>query len=101
MGSVKLLIETTLGIDINDLFTVVVTSEVDKKKKPSSEVYEIALYELNIHPDRCIAIEDSLNDLISAKSVGLRTVITPSFYKRDENFSKANLVLTSLTAFKI
>ena len=39
MENVKLLIDTTLGIDINDLFTVVVTSKMDKKKKPSPEVY--------------------------------------------------------------
>ena len=39
MENVKLLIETTLGIDINDLFTVVLTSKMDKKKKPASEVY--------------------------------------------------------------
>ena len=39
MENVKLLIETTLGTDINDLFTVVVTSKMYKKKKPAPEVY--------------------------------------------------------------
>ena len=81
------MIETTLGISVYDLFTKVITSEMVKEKKPDPEVYKIALSELNIDPDRCIAIEDSLNGLLTAKGAGLRTIITLSFYTQDDIFS--------------
>lgn len=57
-----------------------------KKEKPDPEVYKIALSELNIDPDRCIAMEDSLNGLLSTGNAGLWTIRTPSFLTQDDNF---------------
>ena len=59
--------KTGLGADVHDIFNVVVTDDMVKEKKPAPEVYKIVLDELNIDPDRCIAIEDSLNGLVSRK----------------------------------
>jgi HAD superfamily hydrolase (TIGR01509 family) len=101
MINVKSLFKTCWEGDVHDIFNVVVTGDMVKEKKPAPEAYKIVLDELNLEPDRCIAVEDSLNGLLSAKAAGLRVIITPSFYTKDDNFSKADLVLSSLSDFKI
>jgi hypothetical protein len=44
----------------------------------------------------CVAIEDSVNGLIAAKTAGLYTVVTPSYWTLGDDFSAADLVLPSL-----
>ena len=45
--------------------------------KPDPEIYATAVKHLGLEPSECVAIEDSLNGLRSAKSAGLNTVMVP------------------------
>ena len=54
------------------------------------------LEQLQERPADCVAIEDSLNGLRSAKSAGLFTLVTPSYWTRDEDLSEADLLLPHL-----
>jgi beta-phosphoglucomutase-like phosphatase (HAD superfamily) len=54
------------------------------------------LRELDRSALECVAIEDSANGLTAAKSAGLYTVVTPSFWTRADDFSAADMVLPSL-----
>ena len=68
-----------------------------RHKKPAPEIYRFVLRELARPARECVAIEDSRNGLMAAKAAGLYTVVTPSFWTRDEDFSAADLVLPSLS----
>ena len=100
LKNVETLVKFIWNAQVNDIFDVVVTGDEISNNKPCSEVYLLALKKLQIQAKHCIAIEDSLNGLLSAKGAGLKTIITPSFYSKEEDFSAAEIVLTSLTEFK-
>ena len=64
-------------------------------KKPAPDIYRFVLRELGESAVDCVAIEDSRQGLAAAKRAGLFTVVTPSDWTRGEDFSAADLVLTS------
>ena len=99
--NVDLLIKNIWETPIENIFNAVATSDEISRNKPSPEVYEVVLKKLRIKPKHCIAIEDSLNGLKSAKGADLRTIITPSSYTKNEDFTLADLVLPSLINFKL
>jgi len=66
------------------------------RKKPAPDIYRLTLSSLRLPSEACIAFEDSLNGLRAAKAAGLATVVTPSRWNAQEDFSDADLVLPSL-----
>jgi len=76
-------------------FSVIGAADAVLRKKPAPDIYEYVLRELRESAADCIAIEDSALGLAAAKGAGLFTVITPSEWTRREDFSGADLLLTS------
>jgi len=95
-ANVEALLRTTLGSNAIDLFAVIGAGDVVKRKKPSPEIYEFVLEKLDLSPDECVAIEDSINGVESAKAAGLYTIVTPNYWTRNQDFSSADIVLPSL-----
>ncbi|SMH45461.1 HAD family hydrolase [Maritimibacter sp. HL-12] len=79
-----------------EVFDVIAAGDEVDAKKPAPDVFELALERLGLPPGACIAFEDSLNGLISARGAGLRVVVTPSIYTDDQDFSQAQLVTGNL-----
>jgi len=53
--------------------------------KPDKEIYDIALNKMKTTPDKCLFVGDGGSDeLKGAKQLGIRTVMTKQFIKRDE-----------------
>jgi HAD superfamily hydrolase (TIGR01509 family) len=77
-------------------FDVIAAGDEVTAKKPAPDVFELALERLRLAPARCVAFEDSLNGLRSAKGAGLPVVVTPSIYTDDQDFAGADLVRPSL-----
>lgn len=77
-------------------FDVVVTGEDVRAKKPDPEVYRRTLAELGLPPPDCVAIEDSRNGLDAARTCGVPTLVTPSFYTNHETFDGAAILCASL-----
>lgn len=74
----------------------VFAGDVVPAKKPAPDIYLLALRELNLDPDDAIVVEDSANGLRAALGAGLRTLVTVSGYTREEDFTSASLVVSSL-----
>ncbi|MGM9877085.1 MAG: HAD family hydrolase [Bacilli bacterium] len=70
----KLLEET----DSKDLFSYIVAREDVKNLKPSSDAYLLVLDKLNLKPEECIAVEDSLRGIKASICANIKT------YKVDE-----------------
>ena len=81
-----------LGRPAYESMKVVVTGDDVAVLKPSPEAYVLAMQELELHPSRGVAIEDSVNGVLSAKAAGLFCVAVPSLYNGDDDFSNADLV---------
>jgi beta-phosphoglucomutase-like phosphatase (HAD superfamily) len=96
LANIETLLRTTLGRHSLQRFAVVGAGDQVRHKKPAPEIYRFVLRELGRSAHECVAIEDSSNGLTAAKRAGLYTVVTPSYWTRDEDFSAADMVLPSL-----
>ena len=67
-----------------------------KNGKPSSDIYHTALSHFNVKAHECIAIEDSLNSVLSSKGAGIFTVVTPGNYHDDESAKISDVHYKSL-----
>ena len=95
-ANIEALLRTNLGPRALELFAVIGTGDQVPHKKPAVDIYEWVLRRLTRSAGDCAAIEDSANGLTAAKSAGLYTVVTPSYWTRGEDFAAADLVLPSL-----
>ena len=90
-----------LVLDVGGLaayFDVTVSSEEVDRGKPAPDVYLEAAGGLGVSADRCVAIEDSHNGILSATAAGMRVIAIPNraFPPGAEALAAASLVLPSL-----
>ncbi|MCE6952327.1 HAD family hydrolase [Cereibacter sphaeroides] len=90
LPNVEALCRACFGAAASDIFEVIAAGDMVAEKKPSPQVYHLALRELGLSPDRAVALEDSLNGLRAAKAAGLRCIVSPGFYTRHEEFAGAD-----------
>ncbi|HEX5937087.1 MAG TPA: hexitol phosphatase HxpB [Actinomycetota bacterium] len=92
------LIEAVLRMGgLEAVFEVAVTAEDDERGKPDPDVYLRAARALGIPPERCLAIEDSVNGVRAAKAAGMVCVAVPA-PDNEAAFDEADLLLDSLEA---
>jgi beta-phosphoglucomutase-like phosphatase (HAD superfamily) len=96
LANIETLLRTALGRYSMQRFAVIGAGDQVRHKKPAPEIYRFVLRELARSAEDCVAIEDSRNGLTAAKTAGLYTVVTPSYWTLAEDFSAADLVLPSL-----
>jgi HAD superfamily hydrolase (TIGR01509 family) len=94
--NVSALLEGALGCGALADFCVVATGDSVPRKKPSPDIYLLALRRLRVTAGSAVAFEDSAIGVAAAKAAGLLTVATPSDWTRGEDFAAADLVLPSL-----
>jgi HAD superfamily hydrolase (TIGR01509 family) len=100
-ANVDALLRLPLGPDWRKLFAFVGDASTASRKKPDPEVYEQALSALGKNPWECLAFEDSENGLAAARSAGIPTVITPTSFTANDDFSGALSVLPDLSAVSL
>ncbi len=91
--NVDALLRATLG---RQPFRVIAAGDEVSVKKPSPEIYELALRRLGLPAARCVAFEDTLNGVRSAQGAGLRCVVTISAYGGTGPFPGALAVVDHL-----
>jgi HAD superfamily hydrolase (TIGR01509 family) len=64
--------------------------------KPAADLYLSVLECLGVPPQQAVAVEDSVHGVEAAKAAGLYCVAVPSSLTADHDFSRADLVLSSL-----
>jgi HAD superfamily hydrolase (TIGR01509 family) len=94
--SVNTLLDSLLGAEVKNKFSVVLAGDVVKNKKPDPEIYSLAAAKLGIQPSECVSIEDSGIGVASSKAAGIRCIVTVSDYCKEENFESADLVVDFL-----
>lgn len=95
-ANVDALLAVTLGG--SDAFEVICAGDSVANKKPAPDIYDLALTELGVPGDACVALEDSRNGLLSAVAAGIPVVVTPGIYTAGHDFSEAALVIDDLAA---
>jgi len=86
---------------MEELFTVMTTAEDTKTRKPDPESYLLTAQKLGVEVSECIAIEDSKIGLDAAKAAGMKCIVIPNKYTKDQDFSQADLIVHSADALDI
>lgn len=95
-ANINALLGATLGPRGLDLFAVIACGDQVRAKKPAPDIYRLVLDTLGLPPEQALAIEDSAHGLRAATAAGLWTLVTPTFWTEDGDFSRAGLVLPGL-----
>jgi len=59
------------------LFDVIIESSKVGIRKPDPRIYQLALNQLNLHPTKCIFLDDLGQNLRSAQELGMKTIRVP------------------------
>ncbi len=95
-ANVSALIGAQFGAAAWNWFEALACGDVVSSKKPAPDIYTRALGMLRLPAAACVAFEDSVNGMASAKAAGLYTVVTPTAWSEGQDFSGADLLLRSL-----
>lgn len=95
LANVEALLTATLGAGGPALFETIAAGDDAAAKKPAPDIFRIALQRLALAPDKAVALEDTVYGLAAAKAAGLATIVTPSVYSDDQDFSAADAVFDS------
>jgi HAD superfamily hydrolase (TIGR01509 family) len=95
------LLQCCFGHDHEAIFDATVCGEDVQRKKPDSEVYTLCLNRLDVESSAALAFEDSGVGLSAARAADIRTIVIPSAYTQDDDFTGALQTLTDLEAFDI
>jgi HAD superfamily hydrolase (TIGR01509 family) len=82
-------------------FAAIICGEDVRRKKPDPEVYLLALEKLGLDAADCLAFEDSVSGLRSARAARIATVVTPNSYTIGSDFTGSVAVVNDLTDFQI
>ncbi len=91
---------TRLGL-LDHFDTIVGADVVGGVGKPAPDVYLKACADLGAAPARAVAIEDSAHGVTAARAAGMRAVAVPSRITIFNDFSHADLVVSSVAALTV
>jgi HAD superfamily hydrolase (TIGR01509 family) len=85
-------------VGLRELFEVVISGDRVRAGKPAPEPYLAACRETSMPAERCVALEDSRNGVLSAVKAGLACVAVPNSFTRRQNLTEANLIVDGFEA---
>jgi HAD superfamily hydrolase (TIGR01509 family) len=94
--NVRVLLEQCMDPDAQTWFDVIAAGDIVAAKKPAPDIYHVALEQLGMAPEDCLAFEDSEMGLRSAIAAGVGTLVTVNDYTHGHDFSGARLVVDHL-----
>ena len=82
-----------MDFKIKDFFDCVLGSNSKIKLKPDTEMLEYCLNECHVTPEQAIMIGDSSNDIIPAKTLGMKSIYVTYGYGKIEKSIKPDFVI--------
>ncbi len=97
-SSCNRLIDTIMHkLQVKDFFHAIESAEHLPYGKPHPQVFLNCAVALNIQPEHCLVIEDSVNGVIAAKAARMKVIAIPEPENRhNPRFSLADITLNSL-----
>jgi HAD superfamily hydrolase (TIGR01509 family) len=93
--AVRNLVNTLMGPDRAAKFEIF-AGDMVKKKKPSPDVYDMAVKNMGLDKAKCVIVEDSGIGLGAAKAAGISCIVTKSSYTAGEDFTGADMIVEDL-----
>lgn len=79
-------------VPIKHYFKAVINSSHITNGKPHPEIYQLAAKKLALEPSQCVAFEDSVSGIASAKTAGLKAIAVRTT-ETDEKLKNADLII--------
>ena len=97
-SSATIIIKAALQkLNITDIFTQIYSAESELFGKPHPGVYLTTANKLNVLPQECLAIEDSLNGVLAAKAAQMKCIAIPEESEQNNpKFAISDIQLKSL-----
>jgi beta-phosphoglucomutase family hydrolase len=92
--------EILLQRGIADFFKIIIGGDMVIEKKPHPEIYLEAAKLLGVHPNECLALEDSISGIMAAKAAGMHIVAVPNEYTKKHDFSIADKIIDNISKVK-
>jgi mannitol-1-/sugar-/sorbitol-6-/2-deoxyglucose-6-phosphatase len=87
-------------INAEHYFDAIISAEHLPFGKPHPQVFLNCAEKINVHPNNCLVIEDSVNGVIAAKAAHMKVVAVPdAMHFDDPRFSISDYKLQSLAEF--
>jgi sugar-phosphatase len=88
------------NLDIHHKLHVIYSAQYEEYGKPHPGVYITAAKKLGVTPEACLAFEDSINGVLSAKAAKMKCIAVPEAgHETDKRFNIADVTLHSLREF--
>ena len=87
--------------EINKYFQSVVSGDCTNNGKPDPDIYLEAAKQLKTKPENCIAIEDSINGVLSAKNAGMYCIAIPDKRLERKKYKMADLIVDNISEIRI
>jgi mannitol-1-/sugar-/sorbitol-6-/2-deoxyglucose-6-phosphatase len=71
-------------LDLQNTFDVVSSAQTEEFGKPHPAVYLTTAHRLGVHPQKCVAFEDSIRGIISAKAASMQCIAVPALEERED-----------------
>ena len=71
-----------------------------KASKPNPEIFEKATVQTGHSKNECFVIEDATNGIIAAKSAGLFCVAYDGGHSKNQDYSKADIIINQLSLYR-
>ncbi|MBN1903195.1 HAD family phosphatase [Candidatus Sumerlaeota bacterium] len=81
-------------------FPIIISGENMERSKPHPDIFLEAAKRLNLKPERCVVIEDSLNGIEAAHRAGMACVAVIGTFPK-EKLSRADFVIDSLSRLTV
>jgi len=85
---------------LQDYFKYIVSGEDVVSGKPSPDIYIETAEKLALSPKDCTVIEDSRNGVLAAKSAGMKCIGFQNINSGNQDLSKADIIIKSITEIK-
>ncbi|MFS4481833.1 HAD family hydrolase [Hyunsoonleella sp. 2307UL5-6] len=95
MSGINLIFER---FDLNQYFKAKLSGADLRQSKPHPEIFEKAAKASGSNKNECFVIEDSTNGIQAAISAGIYCVGYDSFHSKNQDYSKANMVISNFEA---
>ena len=88
-------------LKIKDYFRIIATKENVKRNKPFPDIFLYAAKKMNAIPGNCVVFEDAEKGILAAHRAGMKSIAVPNKYTKNNNFSKATAIFSSLEDINI
>jgi beta-phosphoglucomutase len=84
-------------LDIARYFEAVATNESVARVKPHPDLFLHVAERLGVTASECVVLEDAEKGVLAAHAAGMKVIAVPNPHTRDNDFSRATRVVSSLT----